>query len=343
MAKLGDMKVLLARIGWMTFYNGPQPNDAKPIGGGTYNLKNIGHEVCNFARIGSHHLGYVACQSIDLRRVDPASEGDVAKDVLVLFFARSASEPGQFLVGWYRHASIHREHQWQAKRGGKNAGWFNIETRAGNAWLLPSRLRRQKVPFGKDATGHSNVTYAATAGGHHRRWLDDLLRFVQEYDGPNLVTDGPTAEAEDAALAVVESAAEEHAGQGFSSSPHERRAIENYAMAKAKRHYRSLGYGVTDTHATKPYDLQCARGGKVVYVEVKGTRGKGETVFLTRREVAHALAHPKASDLFIVHGIKVQGRGKKIVATGGHHCVLHPWCPRKMDLTPLQYAYTVRP
>jgi hypothetical protein len=30
-------RVLLARGGWMRFYNGPIPGDERPVGGGSYN------------------------------------------------------------------------------------------------------------------------------------------------------------------------------------------------------------------------------------------------------------------------------------------------------------------
>jgi len=44
------MKVILARIGFMKFYQGPKPGDEKPIGGGSYNTGKIGHEAYNYIK-----------------------------------------------------------------------------------------------------------------------------------------------------------------------------------------------------------------------------------------------------------------------------------------------------
>ena len=44
--------VLFAKVGWMKFYDGPRPDDPKPIGGGANNRTNFGHEGFNFRRYG---------------------------------------------------------------------------------------------------------------------------------------------------------------------------------------------------------------------------------------------------------------------------------------------------
>jgi len=41
-------RVLLARIGYMTYYAGSQSGDERPKHGGAYNDGNIGHELYNF-------------------------------------------------------------------------------------------------------------------------------------------------------------------------------------------------------------------------------------------------------------------------------------------------------
>lgn len=45
------MKILLARVGFMKFYQGPKPGDEKPIGGGSYNTEEIGHRLTTFATL----------------------------------------------------------------------------------------------------------------------------------------------------------------------------------------------------------------------------------------------------------------------------------------------------
>lgn len=44
-------RVLFGRVGWMKRYEGPQPGDEKPTGGGAYNEEHFGTEGFNFRRI----------------------------------------------------------------------------------------------------------------------------------------------------------------------------------------------------------------------------------------------------------------------------------------------------
>jgi hypothetical protein len=57
----------------MTYYSGPQIGDEKPVGGGSNNKKNIGHEVFNFANFGGKLYGYVRAAEgrLNLERIDP--------------------------------------------------------------------------------------------------------------------------------------------------------------------------------------------------------------------------------------------------------------------------------
>jgi hypothetical protein len=57
------------------------------------------------------------------------------------------------------------------------------------------------------------------------------------------------------------------------------------------RHYRDLGWRVTDTRYGNPFDAVAIKGQERIYLEAKGTQSPGETVFLTRGEVEHARAN----------------------------------------------------
>ena len=63
-------------------------------------------------------------------------------------------------------------------------------------------------------------------------------------------------------------------------------------MRVATGHYKADGWTVEDTSANNPYDLLCARGDEVRYVEVKGTTGDGSVVGLTYNEVGALLGLP---------------------------------------------------
>ena len=97
-------RVLFARIGWMTYYAGPQSGDEQPKGGGAYNRKNLGHEVFNLAEFGGRLYGFARAKSgrINLARIEPsAAEPERLEDVLIVFVA------SQRVIGWYRNAIVY--------------------------------------------------------------------------------------------------------------------------------------------------------------------------------------------------------------------------------------------
>lgn len=95
--------LLFARVGWMKWYRGPQPGDEKPIGGGSYNKREIGHEAYNFLPLDGYTLGYFQprlhtghSSSIALECIDPASgEEKKLNGVLAVFVATDPENGGQ--------------------------------------------------------------------------------------------------------------------------------------------------------------------------------------------------------------------------------------------------------
>lgn len=123
--------------------------------------------------------------------------------------------------------------------------------------------------------------------------------------------------------------------QGFEVDPRVRKAIEKAAVKRARNYYEKAGYEVHE-HG-KPFDLQCARNGRLLYVEVKGTQTKGAKIFLTPNEVEFAWDNPM--ELFLVHSMKVmRGPGAPKVS-GGVEKVKKPWRPVKKRLTEVMYSY----
>lgn len=138
-----------------------------------------------------------------------------------------------------------------------------------------------------------------------------------------------------------EEAEARRSGQGFTSSPERRQAVEDLAMEAAEAHFAGIGYVIEDTHATKPYDLVGRKSSETLYIEVKGTSTAGEQVFLTRNEVEHARQHPDRSALFILHGVEVADHEDGPVASGGSRRLLWPWHVDEGELVPLQFQYKV--
>lgn len=181
------------------------------------------------------------------------------------------------------------------------------------------------------ANAQGNKLYKVT----EEQWV----RLVEALGGED---NGLQTALADAALDAHEEADAIRRGQGFSSSPERRKAVELHAMKAATAYFAGLGYDVQDTSATRPYDLVGRLGGERIFIEVKGTSARGERVFLTKNEVAHAQAHPDECVLFILYDIAVDeptpGRPK---ARGGVEKVIWPWAPADDDLLALSFQYTV--
>jgi hypothetical protein len=203
-------------------------------------------------------------------------------------------------------------------------------------------LFRQEISRYGRKVGQSPAK-AAEGGGSSRRLRIFLVGVPPEQSVFERSLAGEGIEADsDAVAAVVQIAAgrSHGGGQEFLVSQAVRNAVEMYAVGWAARYYRAQGWTVTDVGASESYDLRCTRGSEEHHVEVKGTTGLGETLILTRNEVAHAREWHPAVDLFIVTDIQIDGReSDHPVASGGVACVWRNWLPAEEDLTPVGYVY----
>ncbi|PYJ48409.1 MAG: hypothetical protein DME87_13070 [Verrucomicrobia bacterium] len=344
------LRVLFARVGWMTFYAGPQIGDEKPIGGGENNKKNIGHEIFNFTNFGGQLYAFVRAKEgrIKLERIDPAAGGrDELDNVLVVFVAR------QRVIGWYRGATVHRtgaqfpssvskeirKRLKQARMKNFKLENYRFESSFGDAVLLPTHERTHEIPGGvKGGFGQSNVCYPYQNRGKRKSatWMNAAVSYILNYDKENLLKN-PNAdnESDEAATISQEQAA------GFQSNAAIRRAVEKFAMDKAHSILVGTGYkNLKDTAKFKPYDYTCERDGKDFFVEVKGTQTPGKTLILTSGEVEHIGSHADQCILVLVHSVSVSGK-RTIRVSGGATEVKESWKLRPDDLSPIQYAWTV--
>jgi hypothetical protein len=339
-------RILLARIGWMKYYSGSRSDDPKPIGGGGWNDEESGSELCNFRNVHGTLYGFVAppgrrhqkVRSISLERIDPAATRAAAHldGVTVIFVAPDKEgTPGagrQRIIGWYRNARVLRQWQVDPTRE-RDRRLYNLTSKAKDAVLLPTRLRHQPIPKGTPGDmGQANVWYPHDHGKpRQRQWLKKAIAYINAYQGVNLLTN-PEAELAEIAEIQLEQA------RGFESNSSLRRIIEKHAMAIVTRDYRRQRYTVEDKHKTESYDLLCTKSGTRTYVEVKGTRTRGEQIILTENE--RKLAAENKVDLCIVHSIRIT-KDKKPTARGGTLVQLKHWNPRNHQLEPIAFVCTL--
>jgi hypothetical protein len=338
--------VVFARVGWMKWYRGPQPDDEKPIGGGSYTKNELGHEAYNFRPLNGNMLGYFQPKlrtdhpsSVALERIEAGFTGQSLEGVLAIFVATDPKRGGQRIVGWFRDATVYRFAQTSNAKE-RNLFSYFLKTREENAHLVLETRRASIIPSGKGAFGQANVCYPLDSNGQLKKnagWIDEALRYIASYDLENTAQE-PDAEAdpdiEGTLTSIIERAA------GFQSNPRIRRAIEEYAMLWAQKRLKELlGEKPTDTHSTKPYDFLCNVSGRELFVEVKGTQADGNSVSLTPKEVEHA-QRQRNSALFIVHSVKVEGKRNPVVS-GGKEIFLHPWDISTGTLKPRGYVFTL--
>jgi hypothetical protein len=334
----------------MRWYCGPQLDDEKPVGGGKYNRKKVGHEAFNFMPLDERMFGYFQPRlqaaanrkkhpsAIKLERITANAVGDELDGVLVIFVATEPKLRRQRIVGWYDDATIHRYAQVSRDKRRKFFYYF-IEASADRAVLLPDERRQFIIPGGEGGIGQANVCYALQSDGRPKttaQWMNEAVEYVRSYELENAAQE-PGSE-KDATVADAISITIDQAA-GFQSNPRIRKAIEKYAMEWAERHLTKLGYNPEDNHKTKPYDFLCKVKGANLFVEVKGTQDSGRSVSLTPREAEHAKKN-KNSALFIVHSVKVKGKKKPIVS-GGKELLLHPWDISAGTLKPRSYVFTL--
>ena len=130
-------------------------------------------------------------------------------------------------------------------------------------------------------------------------------------------------------------------GQGMGLSGSQRAAVELRAMQVVREHLGQLGWEVSDTSKSKPYDFVCTRETERLYVEVKGTTSAGEAVVLTRNEVEHHRRVYPSNALAVVHGIRLSG-ADRTVASGGEIDFVSPWEIEDHRLRTISYTYDRR-
>jgi hypothetical protein len=117
----------------------------------------------------------------------------------------------------------------------------------------------------------------------------------------------PPDEVEDAVAAAELAAGRRFGAHAPRISPAQKKAIEMHAVQVATSHYQGDGWTVEYVGNGESYDLLCKREGKVLHVEVKGTRSDGLRVVLTRNEEVHAHDQFPDLSLFVVSGIELKG------------------------------------
>lgn len=330
-----DERLVFIRGGWLEFYDDRRDTEY-PQGGGSHNDDNVGMELNNFRPYRGRYYVYAGGSSdraLNMRRLGAERKAESVGGVLVV---QVATRPGdrQMVVGWFRGATAYAD--WQPRpfvpsRRGEVCAFIAPVDRA---VLLPPEEREIPVPKGvPGAMGQSQVRYASDATGRVQLedWMIGILKEIRQREsGAPRATDLSAPRTESNGLS----------GQGRGLTAKQRKAVEDFAMARAKEHFGAIYDTVIDTHHREAYDLLCSsrRGGRELRVEVKGTTGDVRDILVTRGEVKSARSHRTA--LFIVSRVKWADKTTAVLNPGGwNKDVIEPWAPAERDLEPTAYEW----
>ena len=144
------MEFLYCNVGWMRSYNGN--TDERPVGGGSYNKDNIGHEVNNFTNHDGTYYGYVQSsgQTIDISKHYSVSKASEYVDgITVIWLSRHV------VVGYYLDARVYRKLQYISGDIAEQRVYPDYKISATTARLIPEQERSFEIK----GYGQSNVWY----------------------------------------------------------------------------------------------------------------------------------------------------------------------------------------
>lgn len=277
-----SVPILFLRIGWMRFYQGLSDDDQIHGGGEFVREHGYGHEMFNFLPFNGRYYGYVRptsggaayVESVDgagikLERMGAAKHANEITGATVVWVS-SPPDGGAFIVGWYRNATIYREHQPAPNESnriykGEEFGYY-VSAATEDAMLLEATARNFPIPRGKGFMGQSNVWYANDAV-HGLAFRKDVLRYIESRELPRKVPDrGEKRQQPDPLL---------------------RCKVEKAAVEITVAHFEKQNYVIDSREKDNVgWDLNATCGTRLLRLEVKGLSGSEICVELTPNEYA---------------------------------------------------------
>lgn len=268
MLGMAESPIFFMNIGWMTAYKGLK-GDTITGGGGYVKEHGYGYEIFNFKPYRGRYYGYgrPSKDSIAVERLG-APEGALFVDgVLVVWVANSC------VVGWYKNARVYRKLH-SAPPGSKrtfrghDCGYY--VTAKESKLLEPGARLTMPVPRAREIDGGMGRYVWYPEGEQHRHFRRELLGFIRSDGTPR----------------VENANRKPHGGHGWQVDPRRRKQIEAAAVREVMRYYgKELKYDVRDRQDDHcGWDLEAARDGVVLHLEVKGVAGTDVAVELTANE-----------------------------------------------------------
>ncbi len=213
---------------------------------------------------------------------------------------------------------------------------FPIDIRSIDSQALRRALCRSQRSIGQKPS-------ARFPGNNNKRmrfYVSGLPTNVHE--AASMLAQHPIISVSDEEISPIVRPLRKSQGQGRHLNAQERRAIELRAMHVVQDHLSIDWPNVKDVSATESCDFICYSNGDELFVEVKGTTGKGEKIIVTRNEVALARAKSPNTLLAVVSDIKLTRSTDPPIGRGGNLVLVSPWTIQPDKLEPLAFELRIK-
>jgi hypothetical protein len=259
-------RFIFLRIAWMKHYKGVTGDDI-PVGAGSYVTEHDdGGEVSNFYRVRGRYYGYARIQgekSLRLERLGASKTDKELTDVTVVFFAKNPYTKGQYIVGWYKHATLFKYLQFLGDEQRQRHPEHLTFTATGNAYLVPDQDRLFEVPDESGGPGQSNAWYVEEY--HVKGYLREVVKYLDDPENYVFRKAGR--------------------GSGWQRDVERRQKIEFAAMKTVAEYFERRNYIVIYRHTENlGWDMEATSGKQTLLLEVKGLSGDLIAVDFTPNE-----------------------------------------------------------
>lgn len=275
-------RYIFLRTAWMKHYEGVNENDI-PVGAGWWvNENEDGGEVYNFHPIRDHYYGFARIQmgrSLRIERVGAIANADSVNDITVVFFGRNPQTGGQYIIGWYQHATLYRHTQQLANNLRGNQPFYLTKAQVTNGYLVQEEDRIFEVP--DDGPGQTNAWYVEE---YNDAYLTEVKRYIATPE--NYIRRQPHR--------IIN-------GNAWQRDAEKRKRIEIAAMDMVANYFAARRYSVEYRHTENlGWDLEATLNNQTLLLEVKGLSGEFSAVDFTPNEYLNTKRNRKHYRICVV-------------------------------------------
>ena len=279
-------RYIFLRIAWMKEYQGSTDDDI-PTGAGSYvKLNQDGGEVYNFLPIKGSFYGFAQIHkgnNLRIEKLGAASDEELVDNITIIWFARNPQTGGQYIVGWYKKATLYRQVQQMQKRLRKEHNYFLAKADIKNSYLVPVEDRFFEVP--PDGAGQTNAWYVEYY--HQHRYLQEVIEYIAN---PKHY--------------IIRRRKKRRGKKPWQLDAELRKKIEMAAMDAIQEYFEDRNYSVKYVHTENVgWDMEATLRKQTLLLEVKGLSGDFRCVDFTPNEYTNSKTNRKLYRICVVSNV----------------------------------------